>query len=219
MRRVIGLLLRRLINRRDTIALVQNPDDRAGLLALGLVAERIELIPGSGVDVQRLKPLPEPSGPPGLGFVGRLLEDKGIRTLIAAHRLLRQRGSKLVAGTPDPANPASVSEQEAAAWGREPGVRMLGHVGDIAGLWARASIAVLPSRREGLPKSLLEAAACGRPSSQRDRPAGAGCGCGQAGRGDRDARRIAGVAGALRSGGAKSRRDPLRRRGDRSADG
>src|SRR4029078_12107257 len=88
-----------------------------------------------------------------------------------AHRLLRRRGSNvelLIAGTPHPANPASVSEEEAAGWGREPGITCLGHVEDISALWARAQTAVLPSRREGLPKSLLEAAACGRPMVRTD---------------------------------------------------
>jgi glycosyltransferase involved in cell wall biosynthesis len=108
-----------------------------------------------------------------MAFVGRLLADKGIHMLIRAQRLLRQRGANvelLIAGTPDPANPASLSEREAAALDREPGIRWLGHVDDIAGLWARAHIAVLPSRREGLPKSLLEAAACGRPLVATDVP-------------------------------------------------
>ena len=63
-----------------------------------------------------------------------------------------------------------MSEQEAAGWSREPGITWLGHVDDIAALWARAHIAVLPSRREGLPKSLLEAAACGRPMIATDVP-------------------------------------------------
>ena len=172
-RAVIGLLLRRLINRPDAVALVQNPDDRRDLLALGIAADRIVLIPASGVDVVRLKPSVEPPGTPRVGFVGRLLDDKGIRTLVEAHRLLRQRGTEvglLIAGTPDPANPASVTQAEAEAFGREPGITWLGHVGDIAGLWAQAAIAVLPSRREGLPMSLLEAAACGRPMIATDVP-------------------------------------------------
>ena len=76
----------------------------------------------------------------------------------------------LIAGTPDPANPASVSQQEAEGWNREPGISWLGHVTDIQNLWARASIAVLPSRREGLPLALLEAAACGRPMVATDVP-------------------------------------------------
>jgi glycosyltransferase involved in cell wall biosynthesis len=117
--------------------------------------------------------MPEPAGPITVAFVGRLLADKGIRTLIRAHALLRQRGSKvelLIAGTPDPANPASVSEQEASGWRQQPGITWLGHVEDISTVWARAHIAVLPSRREGLPMSLLEAAACGRPMIATDVP-------------------------------------------------
>ncbi len=72
---------------------MQNGDDKAALIALGIAKERIELIPGSGVDVERFTPLPEPQGPLTFGFVGRLLDDKGIRTLLAAFRLLRARGS------------------------------------------------------------------------------------------------------------------------------
>lgn len=172
-RRVIGTLLRLLVDRRRSVALVQNPDDRALLQGLGIAAERIVLIPGSGVDVDRLKPTPEPAGAVTLGFVGRLLDDKGVRVLVAAHRLLRAKGvgvDLLIAGTPDPANPASVSQAEAQTWAREPGVTWLGHVDDIATVWARAHIAVLPSRREGLPMSLLEAAACGRPMVATDVP-------------------------------------------------
>jgi len=173
MRAVIGMLLRRLLDRDRSVALVQNPDDRDLLSGLGIAAERIVLIPGSGVDVVALTPMPEPPGDVTAAFVGRLLDDKGIRTLVAAHRLLRRKGMAielLIAGTPDPANPASVSPAEAAAWGHEPGITWLGHVDDIATVWARAHMAVLPSRREGLPKSLLEAAACGRPMVATDVP-------------------------------------------------
>jgi glycosyltransferase involved in cell wall biosynthesis len=174
LRRVIGALFRMLLRRPDRHVLVQNPDDRAEMLTFGIPAERIALIPGSGIDVRSLQPMPEPPpDPPTIAFVGRLLVDKGVPTLIEAHRLLRERGSKvelLLAGTPDPANPASASSEEIARWRAQPGVRLLGNVNDIATVWARAHIAVLPSRREGLPKSLLEAAACGRPLIGADVP-------------------------------------------------
>jgi glycosyltransferase involved in cell wall biosynthesis len=170
---MIGTVLRRLVDRDGSIALVQNGDDRAALMSLGITQSRIALISGSGVDVDRLTPLAEPPQPLTFGFVGRLLDDKGVRTLVEAFRLLRTRGSDarlLIAGTPDPANPASVTEAEAASWNKEPGITWLGHVEDIAGLWARAHIAVLPSRREGLPLSLMEAAACGRAMIASDVP-------------------------------------------------
>jgi glycosyltransferase involved in cell wall biosynthesis len=172
-RSLVGLLLRFLVNRNNSIALVQNPDDMTALLSLGISKSRIALIAGSGVDTDRFTPMPEPGGAPTFGFVGRLLEDKGIRTLVAAHQLLNKRmpGTKLlIAGTPDPANPASVTEAEARSWNDQLGIAWLGHVADIAGFWAKVHVAVLPSRREGLPLSLMEAAACGRALIASDAP-------------------------------------------------
>jgi glycosyltransferase involved in cell wall biosynthesis len=161
----VATLLRALINRDGLINVVQNDDDRGRLVSIGVAPHRIAIIRGSGVDVKRLRPLPEPEGPPTVGFVGRLLDDKCIRTLIVAHRLLRIRDPKLrllIAGMPDPANPASLTGEEAAAWSKQAGITWLGHVDDVTQVWRQAHIAVLPSRREGLPLSLLEAAACGR---------------------------------------------------------
>lgn len=90
-----------------------------------------------------------------------------------AHELLISRGEKIelvLAGEPDLENPTSISTAEFESWSRLPGVRCLGHVEDIADVWRQAHIAVLPSRGEGLPKSLLEAAACGRPLIGTDVP-------------------------------------------------
>ena len=173
-RPMLRLALRGLLNRSRSAVLVQNLDDRAVIERLGVDPARIALIPGSGVDVDALLPLPEPSDPVTVAFVGRLLASKGLRTLLAAHELLGQRGRDirlLVAGLPDPANPTSIPPQEIDAWTRRPNVKHLGFVEDIAALWARAHIAVLPSHGgEGLPLSLLEAAACGRPLVATDVP-------------------------------------------------
>ncbi len=162
-----------LLNRRHACTIVQNPEDRATLHALGVAEARLRLVPGSGVDTERLRPLPAPPGPVTVAYVGRMLADKGLRSLMAAHRLLRERGQivqLILAGAPDPENPTSIDAAELAGWAREPGVTWLGHVTDVASVWARAHIAVLPSRREGLPLSLLEAAACGRPMIATDVP-------------------------------------------------
>jgi glycosyltransferase involved in cell wall biosynthesis len=170
---VVRALLRFLLTRRNTAVLVQNEDDRAAIAALGISPDRVFLIAGSGVDADQLTPMPEPAGPVTAGFVGRLLDDKGIRTLIAAHEIVGRRGRPvrlLLAGEPDPANPASIPPDEIAAWKAREGVEVLGHVADIREVWAAAHIAVLPSRREGLPKSLLEAAACGRAIVATDVP-------------------------------------------------
>lgn len=170
---VIKGLIRALINRRDHAVLVQNNDDRAAIERIGIASEKVFLIPGSGVETDTLTPLPEPTGPITVAFVGRLLEDKGLRSLIAAHERLIARGLDirlLIAGDPDPANPASIARSEIDSWSRKPNVELAGHVADIRKVWAAAHIAVLPSRREGLPKSLLEAAACGRPIVATDVP-------------------------------------------------
>jgi glycosyltransferase involved in cell wall biosynthesis len=169
----IRIALGVLLNRRKTVNIVQNPDDYKALQAMDVSISRIELIPGSGVDVDVLRPSPEPPAPIRIGFVGRLLDDKGVRTLIKAHVLLKAKGIHAelhIAGTPDPANPTSISRSELAVWEREKGVTLLGQVSDIRKFWAGCHVAVLPSRREGLPKSLLEAAACARPIVATDVP-------------------------------------------------
>jgi glycosyltransferase involved in cell wall biosynthesis len=167
------LLLRWLLKRPKTVVLVQNPDDYAVVVALGLRKEAIVLIPGSGVDTDELLALPEPAGPFTIAFVGRLLDDKGVRPLVQAHKALNERGAAvqtLLAGEPDPFNPALIPTRVLDAWRQIADLRLLGHVNDIRTVWAQAHVAVLPSRREGLPKSLLEAAACGRPLIATDVP-------------------------------------------------
>lgn len=166
-------LLRFLLTRPGTTVLVQNPDDKTMVSHLGVPDEHIALIPGSGVDTDLLTPLPEPDGTFTVGFVGRLLYDKGVQVLVRAQELLRERGTRvrvLLAGAPDPSNPASIPEETLQRWRQVDGLSLPGHVSDVRTVWAQAHVAVLPSRREGLPKSLLEAAACGRALIAADVP-------------------------------------------------
>lgn len=172
-RPVLSVLFRLLLKGPRVTVLVQNPDDAKLLRPLCANESSVFLIPGSGVDTKNLVPLPEPEEPVTAAFVGRLLDDKGLRSLIAAHDILRQRGENIhlvIAGARDDANPSSISESEIELWKLRPGVMLPGHVSDIRSVWAGAHIAVLPSRREGLPKSLLEAAACGRSIIATDVP-------------------------------------------------
>lgn len=167
------LLLGWLLRRPKTTVLVQNPDDYAVVAALGLPKESIALIAGSGVDTDELVALPEPAGAFTIAFVGRLLDDKGVQPLVRAHELLNARGpavQTLLAGERDPLNPASIPERVLDEWRHVTNLRLLGHIDDIRAVWAQSHVAVLPSRREGLPKSLLEAAACGRPLIATDVP-------------------------------------------------
>jgi glycosyltransferase involved in cell wall biosynthesis len=173
LRPILRMLLRLAIRNKYAATLVQNPDDRRAIEALGGDRSRLFLIPGSGVDTNAFTPRPEAPGQITVAFVGRLLADKGVHSLIAAHQLLASRGQNIqliIAGDRDPANPASIPADEVEQWRRLPGVELPGHVSDIQDVWNRAHIAVLPSRREGLPKSLLEAASCGRPIVATDVP-------------------------------------------------
>jgi len=174
MRFVLTALLRPLLGRDRAAVLVENGDDQRAMIGLGIKPERVILVPGSGVDVNVLKPMPEPDGPVTIGFASRLLHSKGLPTLVAAHDRLQRRGRHvrlMIAGIPDPANPSSISSEELAAWKSKPDLQFLGFVENIATVWAAAHIAVLPSRGgEGVPMSLLEAAACGRPLITTDTP-------------------------------------------------
>lgn len=155
------------------IAIVQNQDDERLLVQLGVPASRVRLVPGSGVDLQQFRPMPPPLGPPLVLLPARLLWDKGVGEFVAAARVLRERGVAarfLLAGEPDPANPASIPHAEIVKWVRDGIVEHLGWVIDMPSLLAACHVVCLPSYREGLPKSLLEAAAAGRPIVTTDVP-------------------------------------------------
>jgi glycosyltransferase involved in cell wall biosynthesis len=172
-RKLARYALSRLLRRTRSRTVVQNPDDRAFVLGLGVPADTVLLIPGSGVDTDKLKPLPEPPSPVTAAYVGRMLADKGVLTLIGAFSRLNKRGvplQLLLAGDTDKENPGSLVPEQLREFASLYGIHWLGHVADIRDVWARANFAVLASRREGLPKSLLEAAACGRAMVATDAP-------------------------------------------------
>jgi glycosyltransferase involved in cell wall biosynthesis len=173
-RRLVRTALAGLLRRKRSVAVVQNPDDREFVTGLGVPAEQVELIPGSGVDTEKLTPLPEPPEPPvTAAYAGRMLADKGLLTLIEAFSRLGREGNALqllLAGDCDRENPGSLAPEQLTEFASLYGIHWLGHVADIKSVWARAHFAVLASRREGLPKSLLEAAACGRPMVATDAP-------------------------------------------------
>lgn len=154
--------------------LVENPDDAATLARSGLGGGRTTLIRGSGVDLEVYRVLPEPPGPIVIGCATRMLQIKGVAEVVAAFRLLRAAGTDaqlLLAGAPDTENHASIPEAELRTWSTEPGIEWVGHVADIRDVWKRAHIGVLASRGgEGIPMSLMEAAACGRPLVATDVP-------------------------------------------------
>jgi glycosyltransferase involved in cell wall biosynthesis len=170
-----GLAFRLLLNRPASRVIVQNPDDRDTLIGAGIVLpEQMVLIKGSGVDITRFTPAPEPEGRVRLAFVSRMLWSKGAGVLVEAARLLKARGVAIdivLAGLPDAANPASVNEAELKAWHQEGAVEWIGFAGDVPALLAGCHIVALPSfYGEGVPKCLLEAAASARPIVAADGP-------------------------------------------------
>jgi glycosyltransferase involved in cell wall biosynthesis len=172
-RPLVRAALKALLSRSNSRTIVQNPDDRKFVLDLGVPAANIDLIPGSGVDTTHFVPLPEPGPPVTAAYVGRMLVDKGVETLIEAFALATSRGVKLqllLAGDTDRENLGSLAPEQLREFASAFGINWLGHVADIRDVWRQAHFAVLASRREGLPKSLLEAAACGRPMIATDTP-------------------------------------------------
>ena len=174
LRPLLRLGFRLLLNRARSRVIVQNPDDAAVLAnQCGIDEARIALIRGSGVDVTQFAPSPEAPGVPVAAFVSRMLWEKGVDVVVEAARRLAARGTSvrvLLAGVPDPENPGSIPEDRLRRWHEEGAVEWCGHRNDIAALWAESHLAVLPTHGEGLPKSLLEAAACGRPIVATDVP-------------------------------------------------
>lgn len=165
---------RLLLNRPRNWVIVQNPDDRDLLRQRQIVSgERTVLIRGSGVDLARYAPSPEPTGVPVVILPARLLRDKGVREFVVAASALKERGVEArfaLVGEPDPDNPAAIAEQEIAGWVSAGVVEMWGWRSDMPEVFHQAHIVCLPSYREGLPKVLIEAAACGRPIVTCDVP-------------------------------------------------
>lgn len=177
LRPLVRGLLRLALAGPDNRLVVQNADDRAAFERAGLVdAGRIRLIPGSGVDTGRFQPAPASESRravPRVLFAARLLWDKGLGEFVEAARRLRVAGLPaefLVAGVADPGNPAAVPEAVTCAWAAEGVVTLLGQVEDMVACLESVDLVVLPSYREGLPRSLIEAAAAGLPVIASDAP-------------------------------------------------
>lgn len=154
------------------LMVAQNRHDFRMLESLGFKPERtLFLIRGSGVDIARFRPAEREPEERLVTFVGRMLESKGVLELLEAARLLKGRGYRIVlVGTPDPRNPQSIPEEKLLGEVAEGVVEYWGWRSDITTVYAQSAVAVLPSWREGLPKTLLEAAACGLPMIATDVP-------------------------------------------------
>lgn len=174
LRPLVWLALRLLMNPRGSKVVFENGDDLRSFVDEGTVRpENAVLIRGSGIDIAAYAPTAEPPGTPLVTLVGRMLWDKGVGDFVAAARKLRAErvdARFCLVGAPDPQNPATISVAQLRDWHEEGVVEWLGHRDDIQAILARSNIACLPSYREGLPKSLLEAMAAGLPIVTTDVP-------------------------------------------------
>jgi len=161
-------------NHSNQMIIVQNESDLKLLIKFGILnLSKIKIFKGSGVKLENFVDLKEPSGIPTVCFAARLLRDKGIYEFVSAARILNERGIQarfFIAGDLDVNNPSGINFDEYMKLKHEKSIEVLGYHKNIPELYAKSHIVCLPSYREGLPKSLMEAAAASRAVVTTDVP-------------------------------------------------
>ena len=174
LRPLLRLALRLALAGRGSLVTVQNPDDQIVLATDIVAAGRMRLIRGSGVDTGRFSPAPEAPGIPVVAMACRMVRDKGVGIVVEAARRLKASGVVVrfhLVGALDPENRDAHTLEEIRGWVAEGLVEWDGPIEDVPALWRASHIAVYPSvYGEGIPKTLLEAAACGKPIVTTDMP-------------------------------------------------
>lgn len=155
--------------------IVQNVEDQHAVKAMNMMKEEhVALIRGSGVNIKQFTVTGEPDGTPVVAMVSRMLWSKGVGVFADAVGLLRARNAKarfVLVGFPDSGNPDAVTVDQINQWVQDGIFEWWGRLDNIPAVWAKAHVAVLPTYYgEGVPKTLLEAAACGRPIVTTDIP-------------------------------------------------
>ena len=174
LRTVIWNTMRFLLNRPNSFTILQNFEDRDfAVNKLGLSGENTEVIMGSGVDLELFRPALQPSGAPIVMLPSRLLWNKGVAEFVAAAELLTSTGVHarfVLVGDTDEGSPSAIPRSQLAEWNDSGSIEWWGKMSDMQEVLPQASIVCLPSYREGIPKVLIEAAACGRPIVTTDVP-------------------------------------------------
>ena len=173
-RLIANQLYRFAFGKNNIRVIFQNPDDKDMFVKAKTVhSDKVVMISGSGVDLSKHSFVSEPTSVPVATMASRLLRDKGVVEFVEAARRLVQQGINArfrLVGEPDLGNPASVSLDKLNEWRKEGIVEITGFRENIGDVFASSNLVVLPSYREGMPKVLLEAAACGRAVVTTDVP-------------------------------------------------
>jgi glycosyltransferase involved in cell wall biosynthesis len=174
MRKLVVLSCKVAFRHSNQRIVFQNPDDQGVFIQNKILpAAQTVLIKGSGVDVHTYVPTPEPEGVPVVVLASRMLRDKGVVEFVEAARELRESGVSarfVLVGDTDPGNPTAVSAEQLQSWANEGVIEWWGHQSDMRKVLSQSNIVCLPSLREGVPKVLIEAAACGRAIVTTDAP-------------------------------------------------
>src|SRR3954463_15758623 len=172
-RSLLRFVIGRWLRGKNTHYLFENTDDPR---EFGLQnSPAVTIVPGAGVAPEEFQPSPDPPAPPlRVAVVARMIEAKGIGDAVEAARRARALGAPVeldLYGSPDPSNRRSCSEADLRKWSEEPGIRWHGPTRDVAEVWRTHHLAMLLTwYREGVPRSLIEAAASGRPIVTTDSP-------------------------------------------------
>ena len=154
--------------------IVQNRHDAETLRRLGISKPgRTTVTRGSGVSLRDFRPSAWPEGPPLVVLPSRMVREKGVGAFVDAARRLKSSGIQArfaLVGNTHPSDPRAIPEETLRTWQEEGVVEYWGRREDMPEVFAEASVVCLPSYREGMPKALMEAAACGRPVVTYDVP-------------------------------------------------
>ncbi len=162
--KIYTLIFAFILKHPNVRVIVQNDDDRRTIIKIGLGSNKIVLIPGSGVELEKFKNLEIELKAPIVLLPARMLWDKGVGEFIEAARQLKSLMPKwrfILAGAADYQNPTSVPIGLLEELSAKKIIEWVGHVDDMIPYYSEASIVCLPSYREGMPKCLLEGAAAG----------------------------------------------------------
>ena len=173
LRKIIIIYLRLFLKFKNLYFIVQNKDDKNFFKSIfKLKKNNLRVIRGSGIDINYFKYHSEKTkNEVRLAYAGRILEDKGVLCLIEAYKIAKKKNASLslyIAGSLDEENPSGISKKQFNKLIDSKDINYLGKINNIRKYWKEADIAVLLSKREGLPLSLLEAAATGRPIISTD---------------------------------------------------